>query len=156
MRSTATLFLVCITLASIASTAQAQVVPIKIQGTATGSLITLEATGEATGSHLGRCTFVITTDDYTGDVYDLYTAADGSTFSMKRVDIWFDFTEDGRIFGEDFWEVVGGTGRFENMASAGEPIVSEFISTEPVVDPTNISLTYTKTGLIDLGRRKKK
>ena len=54
MRLTATLFLACIGLASLASSAQAQVVPVEIRGTAIGDLISLEAYGEAVGRHLGR------------------------------------------------------------------------------------------------------
>lgn len=160
MKFTATLFLACIGLASLASTAQAQVVPIEITGTAVGNLITLEAYGEATGRHLGRCTFVITTVTTTDPeeeyVYDTYTAADGSTLTLLRVGLEFGFTETGHIEGIDYWEIVSGTGRFETAASAGEPLVSTFASTEPVLDPTEIPLSYVKRGFIDLGKKKKK
>ena len=162
MRFSKILLSACVGLAALATSVQAQVVPFYVEGSFVGNLITLEAYGQAIGSHFGRCTFVVTNDANTGLAYDTYTASDGSTLTMVRVGIEVEYTHAGGNFvyirGLDYWQIVGGTGRFANARSAGDPIVSTFFTPEPVDlvngDLTAIPAEYFKEGRMDLGRRR--
>jgi predicted secreted protein len=154
-------------LAFVASQASnAQVVPFHLEGSFVGNLITLEAYGHATGTQLGNCTFIVSNQP-TG-TFDTYTAADGSTLKMKRDHIDVTFTPAGGNFGDnffylsglDYWQIVGGTGRFATATSAGDPIVSTFFTPDPVditgvySDLTAIPANYFKDGKMNLGRRR--
>lgn len=141
------------------SQGQAQVVPFDIHGSFIGNLVTLEATGQAQGTHLGNTTFVVYTDPVTQLAYDVYTAADGSQLMFVRVGLEVDIIDAGNglvnIVGTDYWDVIGGTGRFANVSSAGSPIISSFYTPNPVslADPTHIPADYVKSGLLDLGNK---
>ena len=162
MKTWTKLFVALIGLIAGASQATAQTVPYYVEGPFTGNLLDLSAVGSGIGLHMGEMEFdVAVAED--AEIYDVQTAADGSTLVLRRVDIEFEITPaDGGLFnitGIDTWEIVGGTGGFRNAKPVeGVNIISMFFTPEPVslADPTHIPAAYVKTGQIDLGNKGRK
>lgn len=159
MRSTVFAMMLGLAMTAFGTTADAQVVPYHVSGTFTGNLVTLEAAGEGVGLHFGKMTFDVV-KDVSEEVFDIQEAADGSTLVLRRVDIDVEIIPlpNGLvdIIGIDYWEVVGGTGRFANVTGNGGQIISEFWTPEPVdlSNPTAIPAAFVKSGRLDLGRRR--
>ena len=153
---------------------QAQVVPARLTGAGAFNSSDLSFGGEAVGNHFGTCTFAGNanlfpldgTGLYLGYVApDLYTAANGDTLELLGIGTVtltpVDVNENGEpIFTalwDGTWTVVptadGGnnTGRFENATGSYELEAENlpFAFSDPFW-----YFNYTKTGSLDLGRRK--
>jgi hypothetical protein len=148
---------------------QAQIVPYKLTGSGVADPTTGQFYGPSISTHLGKMTYfaqaltlipTATGFDYTA--VDVQTAADGSEIHLfgvgsavltPRPDLgagWFEAVWDGE------WTVTGGTGRFANVKPGTGPIILEMVQ-EPfdLFDPITLRpFTYTKTGDIDLGKKK--
>lgn len=148
----------------------AQIVPFRTVGPGGVNAATGDFAGSAQGIHLGACNFagnaVLTpyTDlDFSWTATDTYTGANGDQIFLTGIGTihLFPMPELGpTIYGAKWfaeWEVVGGTGRFENAGPADEPItmIANNLPFDIVSDPIWY-FTFEKIGEFDLGKKKKK
>ena len=141
----------------LAQTSEAQVVPYRVDAVVTGNLNTGAGAGAGNGLHLGQFSFTI---DESG--LDVQTAADGSELWLMKVqDLAIEITPAGdglvELYYVNEWEIIGGTGRFENASAVDGNIISTLYS-EPFdpSDLTNITGYFQKVGKINLGKKGKK